>query len=116
MDLLSRLFGPPLPTLSAQEAEEKLKSGKRPLLLDVREPEEFSAAHVSGAKLIPLGALRKRMQELPKNKAIICMCASGSRSRPVVKALIDAGYTAFNLNGGMLAWRRAGLPVKRKGG
>jgi rhodanese-related sulfurtransferase len=113
MNLLTRLFGPPLPSLSALEAHEKLKGGQRSILLDVREPQEFSAGHVAGAKSIPLGALDARMKELPKDREIICVCASGSRSRPAVKALLAAGYAASNLNGGLLAWRRAGLPTQR---
>jgi rhodanese-related sulfurtransferase len=113
MDLLSRLFGPPLPALNAQELNEKLKNGKRPLIIDVRQPEEYRDGHIAGAKLIPLGELSRRIKELPKDREIICVCASGSRSSSATKMLIDNGYTAINMNGGMGNWQRAGLPVKK---
>lgn len=112
MDFFSRLMGPPVPSLTAQEASEKLKAGKRPLVLDVRQPEEYREAHIAGAKLIPLGELQRKMDELPKGKEIICVCASGSRSHSATKLLIQAGYTVFDLKGGMFTWQRAGLPVK----
>ncbi len=113
MNLLSALFGKPLPSLDASELSEKLKNGRHPLVLDVRQPEEYRSAHIGGAKLIPLGDLNRRMQSLPKNREIICVCASGNRSSSATRALINAGYNAHNMKGGMLAWRRAGLPVKK---
>lgn len=113
MSFLSNLFGPPLPSLNPQELSEKLKDGKRPFVIDVRQPEEYRNGHIVGAKLIPLGELKVRMQELSKDKEIICVCASGSRSSSATKMLIDAGFTAINMNGGMFNWQRAGLPVKK---
>ena len=61
MNFLTKLFGPGLPQLSALELQEKLKNAPKPLVLDVRQPEEFSAGHISGAKLIPLGELKNKM-------------------------------------------------------
>jgi rhodanese-related sulfurtransferase len=113
MDFLSRLFGPPLPALSALELSEKLKDNKHPFVIDVRQMDEYREGHIAGAKLIPLGELDNRMKELPKNKEIVCVCASGSRSRSAAKMLIKAGYNAFNMNGGMNTWQRAKLPVKK---
>jgi rhodanese-related sulfurtransferase len=113
MNLLSSLFGPPLPSLSAGELNEKLKNGKRPLLVDVRQPQEYRSGHIAGSKLIPLGDLSKRIHELPKDKEIICVCASGSRSRSATKLLVDAGLNAFDMKGGMFMWQRAQLPIKK---
>jgi rhodanese-related sulfurtransferase len=113
MNLLQSLFGPPLPSLNPLELDAKLKDPKRPLLLDVRQPEEFRSGHIPGAKLIPLGELSQRLKELPKNKEIVCVCASGSRSRSATKMLIGEGYNALNMNGGMMMWSRAGLAVKK---
>jgi rhodanese-related sulfurtransferase len=115
MEFLSHLFGTPVPALNASELNEKLKDSKRPLVLDVREPDEYRRGHISGAKLIPLGELHRRMKELPKDKEIVCVCASGSRSHSATKILVDAGYTAINMNGGMYNWQRAGLTVKQGG-
>jgi rhodanese-related sulfurtransferase len=113
MNLLQSLFGPPMPTVTPLELDAKLKgpSPKRPLLIDVRQPEEFRSGHIPGARLIPLGELGQRLQELPKNKEIICVCASGSRSRSATKMLIKQGYNAFDMSGGMMTWVRAKMAV-----
>jgi rhodanese-related sulfurtransferase len=113
MDFVSRLFGPPLPAVNAQELSVKLKSGKRLLVIDVRQPEEYREAHIAGAKLMPLGELGHRLSDLPKDKEIVCVCASGSRSQSATKKLIAAGYNAINMKGGMSTWQQAGLPVKK---
>lgn len=115
MNLLQTLFGPPLPSVSAPELNGKLKSPKRPLVLDVRQPEEFRAGHIVGSKLIPLNELGRRLNELPKDREIVCVCASGNRSRSATKALLRQGYNAVNMNGGMGAWSRARFTVKSGG-
>ena len=112
MNLLQTLFGPPLPSVSAAELSEKLKNGKRPLVLDVRQPEEFRAGHINGAKLIPLGELGRRLKELPKDREIVLVCATGNRSRSATKMLLREGYNAVNLNGGVMTWSRNGLSMK----
>ena len=113
MDLMKALFGPPLPSVSAAELNEKLKNGKRPLVVDVRQPGEYRTGHINGAKLIPLNKLSGRLKELPKNKEIVLVCASGSRSRSATKMLVREGYEAFNMNGGMISWSRSGLSIKK---
>lgn len=113
MSFFSTLFGPSVPTLKPAEVQEKLKNGKHPFLLDVRERGELREGYNSGAKLIPLGKLSNRMKELPKNREIVCVCRSGNRSRSAAKKLIAAGYSASNLKGGMLAWKWSKLPVKK---
>jgi rhodanese-related sulfurtransferase len=113
MSFLTALFGPPVPTLKPVEIQEKLKNGKRPFLLDVREKQEMREGFISGAKLIPLGELDNRMKELPKNREIVCVCRSGNRSRSAAKQLIAAGYSASNMKGGMLSWKWSNLPVKK---
>ena len=113
MDFLSHMFGSPLPALTVQEVNERLKNGKRPLVVDVRQPEEYRQGHIVGAKLVPLGELSQRMKELPKDREIVCVCASGSRSSSATIMLVGAGYTAINMSGGMSTWQRAGLSIKK---
>ncbi|GAB4399837.1 MAG: rhodanese-like domain-containing protein [Anaerolineales bacterium] len=113
MGFLSSLFGPSVPSISVTELNEKLKFGKHPLVLDVRQPDEFRTGHISGAKLIPLNELQRKMKELPKGREIVCICASGNRSISASKMLAKEGFTVFNVQGGMLAWRRAKLPVQK---
>ena len=113
MGFFSKWFGTAVPKLTAIELNEKLKFGKHPLVLDVRQPAEFQQAHIAGAKLIPLGDLHRRMKELPQGREIVCVCASGNRSSSAAKLLAKKGYTVFDMQGGMLAWRRAKLPVQK---
>ncbi len=113
MGLLSKLFGPAVPGATPLEVQEKLKAAKRPFVLDVRQSEEYREAHINGAKLIPLGVLKENLKELPKQREIVCVCASGSRSSSAAKILAAAGYQVLNMRGGMSAWQRAKLPVKK---
>jgi rhodanese-related sulfurtransferase len=113
MSFLSNLFGPSVPQITASEVSEKLKFGKHPLVLDVRQPDEFRQGHIKGAKLMPLNELYKRMKDLPKGREIICVCDTGSRSRSAAKILMKEGYTVFDLTGGMVAWKRAKMPVEK---
>jgi rhodanese-related sulfurtransferase len=113
MSFLSLLFGPSVPKLTANDVNEKLKFGKHPMVIDVRQPEEFRLGHITGSKLIPLSELRKRIKELPQGREIICVCASGSRSGSAAKFLLKEGYTVFDMQGGMHAWRLAKLPIQK---
>jgi DMSO/TMAO reductase YedYZ molybdopterin-dependent catalytic subunit len=81
------------------------------LLLDVREPEEWQAEHATVAVLIPMGQVRSRQTELPRNRRIVVICRSGGRSAAVTELLRASGFDALNLAGGMCAWAAAGLPV-----
>jgi len=84
------------------------------LLLDVREPAEYSAVHAPNAKLIPLGQINSRLNELDsyKDKPIVVICRSGRRSAQAVSMLQNAGYTRVsNVKGGILAWESSGLEV-----
>ena len=113
MGFLSGLFGPAVPSITAEELNEKLKFGKHPLVLDVRQPDEFRSGHIAGAKLIPLNELQRKMGELPKGREIVCICASGNRSTSAAKMLAKEGFNVLNISGGMLAWRRAKFPVQK---
>jgi len=80
-------------------------------LLDVREDDEWQAGHIEGAQHIPLRELGERIGELPKSRHIVAVCRSGSRSGAAVRGLKQMGYDAENLDGGVVAWTRAGLPL-----
>src|SRR6202158_3139062 len=74
------------------------------LVLDVREPSEYVDGHVPGAKLVPLGSLPARIDELPRHEPIYVICASGSRSRAAAALLASAGLGASSVSGGTNAW------------
>jgi rhodanese-related sulfurtransferase len=113
MSFLSELFGPPVPSIEASAVQAKLNEKTKPLVLDVREPSEYAAGHIAGSTLIPLHQLPGRMTELPKDREIICVCASGSRSSSAARRLLGQGYIVLNMSGGLSRWRHAGLPIKK---
>ncbi len=104
-----------LPKINVQDLKAKLDAREKVVLLDVREPQEFTGdGHIAGAKLIPLSALAHRLAELDKDAPIYCVCLSGSRSHVACSMLQRQGFTnVTNVVGGMGAWVRSGLPVKR---
>jgi adenylyltransferase/sulfurtransferase len=75
-------------------------------LIDVRQPNEWAFAKIEGAKLIPLGEILQRMEELDADREAIIYCRSGVRSERAVMALKQAGYPGVlkNLRGGITAW------------
>ena len=86
------------------------------LVVDVREPNEFAAGHVLGAKNLPLARLDASGGELAKRKErpLIVYCDGGERSAKALAALKKQGFTRVaNLSGGIAAWQQAGLPVEK---
>ncbi|GEO94283.1 rhodanese-like domain-containing protein [Kocuria turfanensis] len=81
-------------------------------VLDVREDFEVADGMIPGALHIPMGQLTARLPELDRTRPVIVVCRSGNRSARVADALNGAGYTADTMAGGMLAWQRAGLPIR----
>ncbi|MCS7058118.1 MAG: rhodanese-like domain-containing protein [Meiothermus sp.] len=82
------------------------------LFVDVREPEEFAQARIEGARLIPLSEFAARHQEIPKDEPVVLYCRSGARSAQAAAWLSAKGYpNILNLDGGILAWYQAGLPL-----
>lgn len=83
------------------------------VILDVREDWEFASGHVPGADWIPLGQLSSRLDEIPRDKAIVAVCRSGNRSSQATDLLRQQGFQAHNMVGGMLSWEQMGLDVER---
>lgn len=87
------------------------------LLIDVRTPGEFAQGHAPGATLIPLDQLPQRLGELQgaKDQPIALICRSGNRSGMAQGILEKAGFSqTVNIEGGMNAWTKAGLPVQTR--
>jgi rhodanese-related sulfurtransferase len=80
-------------------------------ILDVREPDEWDAGHVEGALHIPLAELPGRVGELPDDENLYVVCRTGGRSARAVAWLVQNGYDAVNLDGGMGAWAASGRPM-----
>lgn len=94
----------------------QLINHKNAVVLDVREPSEYESGHVLNAKLVPLGKLKDRIGELEKYKdrSMVVVCRSGNRSGTACFILGKHGFSqAYNLAGGMQAWKQANLPVEK---
>lgn len=104
-----------IPTVDVVEASRRLREDPaRPVLLDVREMNEFLEVRAPGAMLVPTSAFIARLGELPADRPLLVICHLGNRSAAVVGYLSRTGRTdAVNVAGGMDAWARAGLPVRR---
>lgn len=88
MNLFEMLFGKPVSTISAKELSDQLRNGKRPRVIDVRQPNEYRTGHIAGAKLIPLNKLSNRLRELSQNREIVYVCESGNRSGSATRMLL----------------------------
>lgn len=95
-----------LTPISAADAQSMIAKGAA--LVDIREPDEHARARIPGARSMPLARLEK-IQNVP---AVIWHCRSGMRTQANAGALTEnSGCDAYFLEGGLDAWRKAGLPV-----
>ncbi len=105
---------PAIPGVSVREAHDQLAdSGPRsPLIVDVRNPDEFAQVRVPGSILVPLPVFVERCNELPADRPLLVICRTGNRSASATAFLLRSGYPeAANVVGGIVAWYHAGLPV-----
>lgn len=94
----------------------QLINHKNAFVLDVREPAEYESGHLLNAKLVPLGKLKERTNELEKykDKPVVVVCRSGNRSGTACAILTKLGFTqTYNMMGGMMAWQKSNLPVQK---
>jgi rhodanese-related sulfurtransferase len=95
--------------ITAAELNEWLRDESRaaPVLLDVREPDEFSAYRIEGARLIPMRTIPARLHELDRRADTVMICRSGARSYHAGLFLKQNGFErVYNLAGGVVAWSR----------
>ena len=82
-------------------------------VIDVREPDEYTAGHVPGATLIPLATVPARIGEVPSGGEVLVICRTGGRSRRAAEILISNGISATNVAGGTKAWMESGRGITR---
>lgn len=89
------------------DLDRMIKSGEPPVIVDVREPWEYSLCAIEGSVPIPLGTLPQRAGELPTDKDIVVVCHHGGRSAQATMWLRSKGFVrTINLDGGIDAWAR----------
>jgi adenylyltransferase/sulfurtransferase len=97
----------PVEEIGATELKRRLDAGEPLEVLDVREPHEWAICRIPGARLIPLGSLAGRLQELDPARTYVLQCRSGQRSATAAVLLRKSGFPrVLNLRGGILAWAR----------
>lgn len=80
-------------------------------VVDVREPGEYRGGHVPGARLMPLATLPRHLDELPRDRPVYVVCASGHRSGNAADRMCASGVDAYSVAGGTGAWANSGRPV-----
>ena len=104
------------PSVTVQQATQ-LINREDALVVDVRDPGEYGAGHILGARNLPLSRMEEGGAELAakrKDKPVIVYCDTGNRSAKAAAALRSKGYArVLNLSGGLTAWLQAGLPVEK---
>jgi rhodanese-related sulfurtransferase/glyoxylase-like metal-dependent hydrolase (beta-lactamase superfamily II) len=96
-----------IPAITVEEAN----ADPSLLVVDVREPFEWDEVHAPQAVHVPLGDLPAHLGELDASRRIACLCRSGNRSGTATAWLLQQGFDAVNVTGGMIAWLEQGLPV-----
>ncbi len=82
------------------------------VLLDVRSPIEFETEHIANSINVPLDELTARCEEVPRKGKLVVVCRSGKRAERGAYTLLGQGFHPTVLEGGLVGWRRAGLPTK----
>jgi adenylyltransferase/sulfurtransferase len=96
-----------VPEITPATLRERLARGDALDVIDVREPHEAAVSRIPGSRLIPLGTLDTRLDELPRTTQLVLVCRSGKRSADALRRLEAAGFTRLaSLAGGMLQWER----------
>ena len=100
--------------IDADELAERMAGKDAPLLLDVRDGDEYAAGHIPGSAHIPYGELPDRLAELPRDRAIATICSGGKRSGLAASILQREGFDPVTHvgHGGVGTWRRAGRPIE----
>jgi glyoxylase-like metal-dependent hydrolase (beta-lactamase superfamily II) len=100
------------PTIPAADVQTRREHGAALVLLDVRTPLEFESERIDGALNVPLDQLDGRLDEIPGDGDLVVVCRTGIRATIAAETLGRAGRRAQVLEGGMLGWRRARLPLR----
>lgn len=96
--------------ISVDQAYELYQAGT--FVLDVRTQEEWDEYHAPNTTLIPLDELESRLSELPADQDIVVVCRSGNRSQQARDILLNAGFSATSMAGGLKEWYAKGYPVE----
>jgi glyoxylase-like metal-dependent hydrolase (beta-lactamase superfamily II) len=100
------------PTIAPRELQALREQASGPFVLDVRSALEFEAERIEEAHLVPLDELERRLDDVPDQGEVVVVCRTGIRATIAAETLARGGRRPKVLEGGMIAWRRAGLPMR----
>lgn len=106
---------PTVPEITADDVHTRLTGAPddQPVIVDVREPDEWIEGHIKQAMHIPLNLLGTLIHEIPTDRDVVVVCHSGQRSAFATAALMREGFDrAINLQGGMVAWEKRQFPIE----
>lgn len=86
------------------------------VLIDVRRDYEYEAGRPPGARHIEMNELTSSAGQIPRDRPVVFVCRTGNRSGMAAEAFRQAGYDAYNMEGGVTAWAEQGLPLEPEGG
>ncbi len=109
------VFAEPQVDLSPELVAELLDRGEVEVV-DVREPYEREAGHITGSRHIELERLASQAATIKRDRPVVFQCRLGARSAMAAQAFRAAGYEAYNMEGGLKAWAERGLPLTPEGG
>lgn len=102
-------------SITPKDAQQIISRRKNLLVVDVRSPQELSDGYIEGSSLVPFWEIAKGKKSLPNDRPLLLVCAVGGRSYAVGQYLNKKGYPeVYNLQGGISAWKKAGLPLQYK--
>lgn len=99
-----------IPTVTAADIPEQAA------VLDVREDDEWEAGHIAGARHVPMSEVPQQLDTIATDGPLVVVCKVGGRSAQVTAWLVHQGFDAVNLDGGLVAWERAGRPLVSESG
>lgn len=100
-------------TMEPAQVKELIDGGAQ--VVDVRTAKEHGVSHIEGATHIPLERLSEDAEQLDRERALVVYCRGGNRSQVAAEALRASGWDAHSIDGGLVAWDEAGLPLEPEG-
>jgi rhodanese-related sulfurtransferase len=100
--------------LSPQEAAELIEAGADQI--DVRRDYEWDAGHLANSRHVEVNELTAHADSIPRDRPVLFYCRTGNRSGMAAEAFRQAGYDAFHIDGGLVAWVEAGMALEPPGG
>jgi rhodanese-related sulfurtransferase len=96
--------------IDPKRAAELIEGGAA--VIDVRDPDEYEAGHIEGARHVPFDRLSAESAGIEREGTVVFYCRSGDRSAAAADAFGESGFDAHNIDGGLMAWEEAGLPME----